>query len=378
MMMMEKRSALLPVRIPLLNPNEPEALLASLLVEEDEPIQSGEPLAVIETTKSTAEVLAEQSGFVVGLRFAPGEMVSAGDVLGYIGESPDAMDPDLPPWSEGDASPGEEAAPGGLRITEPARALALEKGLDLDSLPKGPLVTRHMVAERTAGEERIYETLSRPVGEHVRLLIYGAGGHGRSLAALIREAGGFELAGFVDDGRRPGERVLGLPVLGGRKDLPALLARGICLAVNGVGGIGDLESRLGVFEALAEAGFICPEVQHPTAFVEDSAAIAPGAGIFPLAYIGTQAQVGFGCIVNTGAIVSHDCVLGAAVNLSPGATLAGGVVIGEGALIGMRATVNLGVRIGARAQVGNGATVKADVPEGGLVPAGAVWPLRRS
>jgi acetyltransferase EpsM len=40
----------------------------------------------------------------------------------------------------------------------------------------------------------------------------------------------------------------------------------------------------------------------------------------------------------------------------------------------MGVTVNLNVRIGAGARVGNSATVKADVPDGGIVRAGAVWP----
>jgi acetyltransferase-like isoleucine patch superfamily enzyme len=37
-------------------------------------------------------------------------------------------------------------------------------------------------------------------------------------------------------------------------------------------------------------------------------------------------------------------------------------------------TVNLRVKIGARARIGNGATIKQDVPAGGVVRAGSVWP----
>jgi len=170
--------------------------------------------------------------------------------------------------------------------------------------------------------------------------------------------------------------VLGLPILGGREKLAELAAEGICLAVNGVGGIGNLKSRLDVYDLLAQSGYHCPTVLHPTAFIEDSAVLGEGCQVMPLAYIGTQVEAGFGCIINTGAIVSHDCQLADYVNLSPGATLAGGVVVGEGTLVGMRATVNLNVRVGRRALIGNGATVKADVPDGGVVPAGTIWPPR--
>jgi acetyltransferase-like isoleucine patch superfamily enzyme len=40
----------------------------------------------------------------------------------------------------------------------------------------------------------------------------------------------------------------------------------------------------------------------------------------------------------------------------------------------MGATINLQVSIGAGARIGNGATVKSDVPERGMVRAGAIWP----
>jgi len=210
-----------------------------------------------------------------------------------------------------------------------------------------------------------------------RILIYGGGGHGRSLVALVRKLGIFEVVGFVDDGYEPGDQLYGLPVLGGVDQLAELAESGIRMALNGVGGIGDLQIRLSVFDQLNKAGFYCPTVIHPTAFLEETVLLADGVQVFPFAYVGTEVEVGFGTIINTGAIVSHNCVLGQYVNLSPGATLAGGVIVEDRALIGMRATVNLYVHIGRNARIGNGATVKADVPDGGVVPAGTIWPPRK-
>ncbi|MBG0788472.1 MAG: NeuD/PglB/VioB family sugar acetyltransferase [Anaerolineaceae bacterium] len=362
---------LIPIQVPLLNPNEKEALLVAMEAAEGESIQQDDLIAVVETTKSTGEVTAPAAGYLVGVRFQPGQSMVAGEVLAYIGESPDSNDPTLSPWAK-DAEPTEDTSPQGLRITAPAQALAEGNGLDLADLPLGPLVTRQMVADLLA--QKVAPSLPPiPEGEN-RLVIFGAGGHGRSLAALIQKMGGFELLGFVDDGVPAGETVLGLPVLGGRDALAKLAADGIRLAINGVGGIGNLNARLSVFDLLRQSGFQCPKVIHPTAFIEDSAILADGVQVFPLAYVGTEVTAGFGTIINTGAIVSHDCQLGRTVNLSPGATLAGGVTVGEGTLIGMRATVNLNVKIGAYALVGNGATVKADVPDRGVVPAGTIWP----
>lgn len=365
---------LLPIKIPLLNPNEPEALLASLPVPEGAAVQAGQVVAVIETTKSTGEVQAEQDGFLVGLRFQQGDTLQAGEVLAYIGKTADASDHSLPPWAAADDKKPDQGL-NGVRITDPARELALAEGLDLDSLPTGVLVTRQVV------QDLLKETKPLPVKAPAadtsggRLVIYGAGGHGCSLAALAQQSGLYEIVGFLDDGVPVGTQVAGIPVLGGGGKLTELAESGVRLALNGVGGIGDLPARLGVYQKLAQAGLYCPTVIHNTAFLEDSADLSDGIQVYPLAYVGVRVRVGYGSIINTGAIVSHDCELASYVNLSPGATLAGGVVVGEGALIGMRATVNLYVKIGKRARIGNGATVKADVPDGGVVPAGAVWPL---
>ena len=125
---------------------------------------------------------------------------------------------------------------------------------------------------------------------------------------------------------------------------------------------------------MAEAGFSCPAVVHPSAVVERSAILSPGVQVFPHCYVGSDVRVGFGSIVNTGAILSHDCQLGVFTNIAPGAILAGGVEIGESTLVGMGATINLLVKVGPSARIGNGATVKSDVPASGVVRAGGIWP----
>jgi sugar O-acyltransferase (sialic acid O-acetyltransferase NeuD family) len=182
------------------------------------------------------------------------------------------------------------------------------------------------------------------------------------------------VTGVVDDSLSKGKEILGIPVLGSGKILPELHADGIRLAVNAVGGVGDVSSRVKVFGRLVEAGFGLPPIVHPTAFIETSATLSPGIQVFPFAYVGSDVFVGAGTIINTGAIVSHDCTLGDYANISPGAILAGAVQVGNLSLIGMGVTINLSARIGERTRIGNSATVKSDVPDGGIVRAGTIWP----
>ncbi len=209
-----------------------------------------------------------------------------------------------------------------------------------------------------------------------KLIIFGGGGHGKTLIELVRAAGEYFVAGIVDDGLMAGDEILGVPVLGGSGSLPGLCAQGIRLAVNGVGGINHVETRIKVFEILAEAGFRCPAVVHPTAYIEPSAHLEDGVQVLAHSYVSSSARIGFGTVINAGVVVSHDCILGRVVNLSPGAMLAGGVVIEDYAQVGMAATINLNITIGRYARIGNGATVKKDVPAGTVVHAGCIWPLR--
>jgi acetyltransferase EpsM len=369
------------ILIPLLNPNEPEALLTAVHVVEGQHVAISEPLCTLETTKSTAELPAEQEGFVIGLRLTQGQTVRAGELLCYLAEDPAWKPPTETALPQADAQSGETARetatlPVGLRITQPAQALARQIGLNFDLLPLDRLVTESVVRETLASQASKLEYIAPTSAfDPTAILVYGGGGHGKSLIDLLRILGIFHIVGIIDDGISPGERIMGLLVLGGAEVLADLYAQGVRLAVNAVGGIGNVSIRLKVFQHLAQAGFACPPVIHPTAFVEVSSALSPGVQVMPHAYVGSEARLGFGVIVNTGAIVSHDCALGDYVNISPGAMLAGEVHIGRGALVGMGATLHLGVKVGAGARIGNGATIKADVPDQGVVKAGTIWPI---
>ena len=367
------------IKIPLLNPNEPESLLADLHIQQGQRVAVGDLICTLETTKSTAEVQAEESGFVIGLRLKVGQTVRAGEILGYLADSPDTP----PPQEAVSASlpAAEFVIPEGLRITQPALNLAKQAGVDLRQFPAGALVTESAVQaaiQKTAQPARAYNgpDLNPPLFpfDLTRIIIYGGGGHGKSVIELIRRLGIYQIAGIIDDGLTAGTTIMDVPVLGGGDILPQLSAQGIRLAANAVGGIGNVAVRIKIYQRLAQAGFAFPILIHPSAVVEASVKIAPGVHIFPMAYVGSEVQLGFGSIINTRAIVSHECKIGAYANLSPGSILAGEVQVGEGTLVGMGANINLQVKIGRLARLGNGSIIKSDIPDNGIVRAGGVWP----
>ena len=365
------------VSIPLLNPNEPEARIVSLEIQEGQFVEQGDLLCTLETTKSTAEIIAEADGFVIALRFSTGDIAHAGTQLCFLAKSEDWR-PEETQIAGGietddDLALQEQAEiPSGLRISKPALKLAQLNQIDLSKLPVGPLVTESMVRDLISNSARL--EVQESEFDPTAVIVYGGGGHGKSVIDLIHTLGTYRIHGVVDDGLDRDQSVMGVPVLGGSQVLPDLHDKGIRQAINAVGGIGDITSRIKIFHLLAEQGFVCPAVIHPSAVVEPSTNISSGVQVFPHAYIGSDVQLGFGVIVNTGAVVSHDCLVDAYANISPGAILAGGVNIGKGSLVGMGVTVNLGVTLGEYARIGNSATVKENVPENGIVKAGTIWP----
>jgi acetyltransferase EpsM len=206
------------------------------------------------------------------------------------------------------------------------------------------------------------------------ILVYGGGGHGKAIIDVIRAMRTYRVIGIIDDNIPAGTLILGVPVLGTAQILGETYRKGIRLAANGVGGIGNVDIRLKAFEMLAESGFVCPALVHPSAVIEPSAVLESGVQVLAQAYIGGDVQIGFGTLFNIGACAAHDCKIGKVVNLSPQATLAGGVMVDDYTQIGMCATVNVNLKIGSRVRIGNGATVKADVASGMRIRAGEIYP----
>jgi len=371
----------IPIFVPLLNPNEREAQLVGLQVNDGDFIELGFEICTLETTKSTTSIEADAEGYIVGLHFSEGQILTAGDILCYLADSPEQA---LPNSSVSNGRRNTEERedmekhgeiPDGLRITKPALALARQKNLELESLPIGQLVTEEIVRDYLSES---LEQVKFPVIEGdfnpMSIIIYGGGGHGKTLIELIRAMGVYQIVGIVDDGIDEIEEILNIPVVGRNDILSILYSSGVHQAVNAVGGVGDNSVRVKVFHRLSEAGYVCPPVIHPTAYLEPSASISPGVQVFAHAYIGSESRIGFGAIVNTGAIISHGCNIDDYAHISPGAILAGDVTIGNGVLIGMGTTINLGVEIGHGARIGNGVTVKQNVPAQTIIKAGTIWP----
>lgn len=198
-----------------------------------------------------------------------------------------------------------------------------------------------------------------------RLVIWGASGHARVVADIIRLQQSHEIAGFLDDHHPEKTQTdfCGALVLGGREQLEVLPGQGINHLIVAVG---DCHARLRLAALARAKGFHLATAVHPQATVAAGVQIGKGTVIMAGAVINPGACVGENVIINTCASVDHDCEIADGVHVSPGGRLAGGVVAGRAAWIGIGATVIGGVRIGADAVIGAGSVVLRDIPDGVL------------
>ena len=355
------------VLVPLLNANEPEARLVAVHVKDGQKVKKDALLFTLETTKAAADVEAPAAGYVRILS-AEGDILAVGDRLAVITGTAD--EPLALPSSAGREEPAD--LPAELRITKPARSLAESLGIDLSTLPTGRLVTEEVVRGISAQAGLTALPVQMDDVEHA-ILIYGGGGHAKSVMDMVLQMQAFQIAGILDDNIPAGVNILGIPVLGSRQVLPGLVKQGIHLAANGVGGIIDINIRVQIFDLLESYGFSFPALHHPRATIETSATVGAGAQVFANAYVGSSAVLHPRCMINTNAVVSHDCEIGSYSHIAPGALLAGHVRVGERTLVGMGVTTAIGVKIGSAVRIGNGAIIYADVLDKTIIPAGVVF-----
>jgi sugar O-acyltransferase (sialic acid O-acetyltransferase NeuD family) len=183
-----------------------------------------------------------------------------------------------------------------------------------------------------------------------KLLIIGAGGHGKVVADIAKQMNRWRSISFLDDKELTGQ--IGLEVIGTTNEMDKFVDNHEFVVA-----IGNNEKRRTYIHRLEKLGASLPIIKHPSAIISDQVKIGYGTVIMPGVIINCCAEIGKGCIINTGAIVEHDCVIGDFVHLSPGSKLGGGVIIKSGSWLGMGCVVKNQITIIDDCIIGAGAVM---------------------
>ena len=198
-----------------------------------------------------------------------------------------------------------------------------------------------------------------------RLIIIGAGGHGKVVAETANLCG-YHDVGFADQ-TFPDRSMNGAWPIVCDMNLGASYVH-LFLA------IGNNLKRAELWNELKMNSN--PTLIHPKTTISKYAKLADGVLAVAGVIVNPDTVIGCGTILNTACTIDHDCVIGDFVHVSPGANIAGGCRIGDRSWIGIGASIKQGVTIGCDVTVGAGATVVNDIPNGLTVTGTPAKPLK--
>lgn len=188
-----------------------------------------------------------------------------------------------------------------------------------------------------------------------RLIIIGAGGHGKVIADIALK-NGYENIYFVDDNATG--IVMGFPIIGTSNEIDHLDDGNTDFII----GIGNNAIR----KVIAETYYVnWVSIVHPAAQIAFNAEIGKGTVVMANAAVNVCAKIGEHCIINTGAIVEHDNVIENYAHISPNVALGGTVRIGALTHIGIGVTVKNNINICSDCTIGAGTVVIRDIKKSG-------------
>jgi sugar O-acyltransferase (sialic acid O-acetyltransferase NeuD family) len=195
------------------------------------------------------------------------------------------------------------------------------------------------------------------------IIIWGATGQAKVLHEALWQSN-VKLIALVDQ-RELDSPWPEIPLLLGAGGLDTWLssrAAGIELFYAVAIGGSRANDRMQIAALLSSKGLLPLTIIHRTAFVAQTAKIAPGCQILAQTAICTDVVLEKNVIINTAASIDHDCKIGAGTHVAPGARLAGEITVGSGVFIGTGAIILPKLHIGAGAIIGAGAVVTRNVP----------------
>ncbi len=188
-----------------------------------------------------------------------------------------------------------------------------------------------------------------------RLVIIGAGGHGKVIADMALKLGYTEIS-FLDDNNVG--KCLNFPIIGTIGDSLALNDEKTDFVIA----IGNNLIRKNIAEKY-DVNWVT--LVHPSAQIGLGVNLGEGNVVMAGAVINADAKIGNHCIINTCAVVEHDNQIDNYVHISPNATLGGTVTVGQATHIGIGAVVKNNIDICSDCIIGVGTAVVNNIDERG-------------
>ena len=183
-----------------------------------------------------------------------------------------------------------------------------------------------------------------------KLIIVGAGGHGRCCLDIAREK--YDEIIFLDDGL-VGQTVNDCKVVGKINEMKALFPEYLDIFIA----VGNNAFRKQLFNQVKEIGYNIITLISNEATVSKYASIKQGSVIFPHAVIEPNVMIGNNCIVCANATINHDAIIHDDCLIYSNTVIRPNVIIHELTRIGSNCTVTFGKEIEEGSDIKDGEVV---------------------
>ena len=183
-----------------------------------------------------------------------------------------------------------------------------------------------------------------------KIVIIGAGGHGKVIAEIAAKVGHEEIVFLDDDEQR---------INCGKYKVIGKISAANSIDADKIVAIGNAQLRKQIQESIPKEKMVT--LIHPNAIVSGDVRIGAGTVVMAGAVINPGVTIGKGCIINTSSSVDHDCIIGDYSHVAVGAHICGTVKVGDLVWIGAGAVVTNNVEICDEAFLGAAALVVNDI-----------------
>lgn len=173
-----------------------------------------------------------------------------------------------------------------------------------------------------------------------KLLIVGAGGHGKCCLDIARDMKQFQRIDFLDD-NRVGEVINECKVIGTIGDISTYYPEytNIFIAV----GNNKLREELSI--KAKNIGYTLVSLISSDAYISRYAVIGNGSVIFPKAVVEANAKIGKECILGSSTVINHDASIEDYVLINTGSIIRPEVSIGSLTSIGCNCVISFGSQV---------------------------------
>lgn len=190
-----------------------------------------------------------------------------------------------------------------------------------------------------------------------KLMIIGAGGHGKVVADIAQKTGLYGRIAFLDDNLD--QKLPGYELMGKVNEYQKWMDTHEFIVA-----VGNNRIRNGI-QRILEKQVTITTLVHPSASIGEWVALGAGTVAMANAAVNSGAVIGDGVIINTGSTIDHDCRIGNYVHVAPGCHISGNVSIGDRAWIGVGSSIVNNVCLCGGCVIGAGAVVVGDIKEMG-------------